>query len=122
MIPQFPKPGQVKKVRPTVRVFRDGREVCSDTKAGWDEYNLRKRIMWERQGRRCCLENICPYCPGNLHWSDTSFDHSSGRGHGGGKRDDRIEVDGKPINGCCHHFCNAWKGSRQISYNEEEGG
>jgi hypothetical protein len=121
-IPLFPKPGQIKKPKPAVKVFPGGREVCADTPAGWVEYVKRKKDMWIRQGKRCCLEGICPICPGNLVWADTSFDHEAGRGQNGSKRDDRIEVDGKWINGCCHHFCNAWKASRVIHYNEEDGG
>lgn len=125
---QFPKPGQVKKVQLAVKVFADGREVCNDKfKEGREEYVKRKRDMWERQGRRCCLEGKCPTCPGKLLWTDTTFEHEAGRGMGGSKRDDRIEVLGKDgkmrwINGAAHHFCNAWKMSRSIQYNEREGG
>jgi hypothetical protein len=123
MIPLYPKPSQIKKPpRPAVRIFADGREVCTDTPQGWVEYVKRKKEMWIRQGKICCLAGICPTCPGKLNWADTSFDHEAGRGAGGSKRDDRIEVDGKKINGCCHHWCNAWKASRVIHYNEEDGG
>ena len=109
----FPKPKSPPK--PAVKVFRDGREVCNlETKEGKEEYDRRKRAMWERQNKRCCLEGKCPGCPGRLRWEDASFEHEAGRG--GGKRDDRILVDGKWQNGVCHHWCNRWKGSRRIEY------
>ena len=38
-----------------VRVYRDGREVCQDSKAGWLEYKRRVKVMLQRQGGRCCL-------------------------------------------------------------------
>jgi hypothetical protein len=38
-----------------VRVYRsDGREVCQDNAAGWREYKRRVKVMWLRQGGRCC--------------------------------------------------------------------
>lgn len=127
----FPKPKNPPK--PVFKVFRDGREVCSDTKAGRDEYDRRKRVMWERQKRRCCLEGKAPGCPGRLRWEESSFEHEAGRGSGGSKRDDRIEVplldenrnpiideNGTPKmkrqNGAAHHFCNSWKASRKVDY------
>ena len=47
------------------------------------------------------------------------FDHSNGRGLGGssggaGKRDDRILIDGKPVNCAACPYCNAEKGSRRL--------
>jgi hypothetical protein len=111
----FPKPKKPSK--PTVRVFRDGREVCNLlVKAGKDEYNRRMRVMWERQKRRCCLEGIIEGCTGYLKWEEATFEHQNGRGHGGGSRDDRIEIDGKPVNGVAHPRCNIAKGSRRIDY------
>jgi hypothetical protein len=102
-------------------IFRypDGREVCQITsKLGMDEYMRRKRVMWERQGRMCCLYGHLADCPGRLNWADTTFDHEVPRGHGGGARDDRIEVDGKWMNGAAHWRCNDAKGSRRIHYND----
>lgn len=118
-LPEFPKPRDIKNEPVAVRVMKDGREVCNLlTKAGRDEYERRKRAMWERQGKRCCLEGHIEGCPGVLNWKDTVFEHEEGRGHGGGHRDDRIEVDGKRINGAAHATCNSKKASRRINYND----
>ena len=116
MIPAFPKPSQVKKKPEAVRIMKDGREICRlNIKAGMDEYVRRKRAMWERQNKRCCLEGLIPDCPGKLRWEDATFEHSEGRGHGGGHRDDRILVDGSPQNGVSHPHCNVAKASRRLS-------
>lgn len=105
----------------------DGREICNLlTKAGRDEYEGRKRAMWERQKRRCCLEKFCPGCPGRLRWQDAVFEHQEGRGMNGGHRDDRIERpdartgERKPYNGVAHPQCNLWKASRRIDYNDRD--
>lgn len=122
MLPAFPKPGQIKKPPTVVYVYADGREVCNTKcREGQEEYVRRKRVMWDRQNKICCLYRICPTCTGRVRWVDSTFEHEAGRGAGGSKRDDRIEVDGKPVNGCAHHWCNAWKGSRPMIYHEEEG-
>ena len=122
MIPAFPKPSQVKKKPEAVRVYRDGREVCNlNCKAGMDEYINRKRKMWERDNKRCCLESLIPTCPGKLRWDEATFEHDEGRGHDGGHRDDRIEKPNpetgkmEPINGVSHPQCNIAKGSRRRS-------
>jgi hypothetical protein len=105
MIPAFPKPSQIRKTPEAVKTFRDGREVCNLLcKAGRDEYERRKRVMWERQARKCCL------CGFKLAWSEAMFEHWDGRGHGGGHRDDRIEKDGLAYNGVAHPKCNSLKG------------
>lgn len=123
MLPAFPKPGQIKRPAEPVKVFADGREVCEcKTEAGREEYKRRKRLMWERQNKRCILEGICPTCPGKLRWGEATFEHEKGRGSGGSKRDDRIEINGKRTNGVAHIQCNGWKASRSIQYSEEEGG
>lgn len=115
----FPKPKDVKKQPQAVRTFKDGREKCNHlTKAGRDEYERRKRAMWERQEKICCLYGHIPGCPGKLNWSDTVFEHEDGRGHGGGHVDDRIEVDGKWQNGAAHAWCNSKKASVRINYND----
>jgi len=113
------------KAKPAVRVFRDGREWCNLlTKEGRDEYARRKRLMWERQGKRCCLEFWVSGCPGRLALADAVFEHQAGRGSGGGHRDDRIEkLDPKtgkmmPFNGVAHAWCNNVKGSRKMDYLE----
>lgn len=102
-----------------VRILRDGREICNLlTKAGRDEYARRVRAMWERQGRRCCLEGWVKDCPGYLKISAAVFEHQDGRGMMGGKRDDRIEKNGKPYNGAAHAWCNSKKGSVRMSYHD----
>lgn len=118
----WPKPKDQKKNPPVaVRIFADGREVCNLLiKAGKDLYMDRIRQMWERQDRRCCLEVLVKDCPGYLRISEATFDHDEGRGHGGGHRDDRIEIpDGKggmkKINGAAHPECNIAKGSVRLS-------
>ena len=53
----FPKPGATRKAVQPVRTYRDGREVIrTSTRVGRELYELRKRIMWERQGRMCGLQ------------------------------------------------------------------
>ena len=109
MIPQFPKPCQMKKPKPAVKVFRDGREQCTDTKPGRDEYQRRKRVAWEEQ------KGICPLCKLKLPWGESSIDHKLPRGMGAGRRDDRqgnIQA--------VHWWCNSAKGSKR--YSEEDGG
>jgi len=105
--------------------YEDGREVCNLlTKAGRDEYARRKRVMWLRQGKRCCLEGWAKDCPGALKWAEALFEHQDGRGMDGGKRDDRIEKPNRktgkmePYNGVAHAWCNGKKGSVRINYHE----
>ena len=119
----FPKPKDVKKPKPAIRIFADGREVCDlTTKAGSDEYHRRKWEMRTRQNNRCCLEGHVEGCSGFLAKVDTTFEHEDGRT--GGKRDDRIErlnpKTGKMewINGAAHFWCNTRKGSRRVNYND----
>jgi hypothetical protein len=97
--------------------FSDGREVCDLlTKAGRDEYQRRKRRMWERQKRRCCLEGYLAGCRGTLRWTEAVFEHQDGRGMDGAHRDDRTEREGRPYNGAAHSWCNYLKSSRRIDY------
>lgn len=107
-----------------IKIYPDGREVCNlRTTEGMDEYLRRKRVMWERQGRRCCLEHVVAGCRGKLAWKDAMFEHEEGRGFDGAHRDDRIErmnpATGKmePVNGVAHAWCNSLKGSTRIKYN-----
>jgi hypothetical protein len=117
-LPLFPKPHQVKKPPVTVRVFKDGRENCNLLiKSGRHEYQQRKRTMWERQARVCCYYGYLECCPGKLNWSDTVFAHETPRGYGGSTRDDRIEIDGRRVNGAAHAQCNVAAGSRRIPFN-----
>jgi hypothetical protein len=99
----------------------DGKEVCDLTsKKGRDEYELRKSQMHERQALICCLYGHCPTCPGRLRRAEAMFEHEDGRG--AGRQDDRTEKTVKGvtvwINGVAHPYCNSWKGSRRIPYNE----
>ena len=117
VIPAFPKPSQIRKQKPAVKVMPDGREILDlKTKAGADEYQRRKQVMWERQDKRCALQ-ITPQCKarqGRWPFNETQFDHE--RGRGGGKQDDRIEVGGIAQNATVCAFCNSLKGSRRIPY------
>lgn len=92
-----------------VRTMKDGREICQQqAKAGADEYRLRRMLMRDRQH---CL---CALCGLWMTEELTTFDHE--RGRGGGKRDDRILIDGRWHNAAVHFACNSDKGSRQIPY------
>lgn len=106
-----------KPPKPAVKIYPDGREVCSETKAGKDEYHRRKRVMWERQDKQCGLQ-ISPQCPKRMPLSMATFDHTDPRGMGGARRDDRIEVDGKPQNMAVCCWCNSKKGSRRMKEGE----
>lgn len=107
-LPMFPKPSQIKKAPEAVRVFRDNREVCNLLcKSGRDEYERRKRLMWERQLKTCIL------CSQPLAWKDTTFEHQDGRGFGGGHRNDAVTKNGAPYNGVSHGWCNAKRGSKR---------
>jgi hypothetical protein len=120
----FPKPGATRKVVQPVRTYRDGREVIrTSTRAGRALYELRKRIMRERQCRMCGLQ-ISKKCLKNLTLRVAQFDHSNGRGLGGssggaGKRDDRIFIDGKPVNCAACPYCNTEKGSQRLDRFQE---
>jgi hypothetical protein len=103
---------------PPVVVYPDGREVCSDTPEGRNEYWERTKQMANRQGWICacgCGDRLdfteSPFREGNL-----SFDHQNGRGRS--RRDDRIEIDGRWHNACLKYICNQLKGSRRIPYAE----
>jgi hypothetical protein len=114
VIPAFPKPGQIKKPLEAFKTFPDGREVCNDNKAGKDEYKRRRRVMWERQGKTCGLQ-IAPQCMKRLPWEYATFEHQDGRGYAGSKRDDRVEIDGKPYNLVACPWCQSMKGSRSLN-------
>lgn len=104
--------------KPAVIVYPDGREQCNLVKReGLNLYNQRIAKMVKRKHGRCCLEGICPVCPGRLSLIEATFEHEDGRTSG--HRDDRIELpDGTWINGAAHRRCNQWKGSRYIPYND----
>lgn len=118
----FPKPKDAKKpFQEAFITYPNGREVCftvgsvKQSLKGRKEYRRRIRAMWERQNGICCLFGIAPDCPGSLALEEATFEHEAGRS--AGRRDDRIEVDGKCINGAAHLRCNNWKGSGRIKYN-----
>jgi hypothetical protein len=80
--------------------------------------------MWERQGGMCGLQ-VSRKCIKKLPLRLAHFEHSDGRGLGGssggaGKRDDRILIDGKPLNCAACFYCNAEKGSRRLDVFEKE--
>ena len=121
-IPAFPKPAQIKRQIPHVKIMPDGREILqtrmthSSGAEGRAEYKRRVRLMWERQDKMCCLFGFIPECPGRLDLRVATFEHENCRG--GGKRDDRISLpNGDWINGAAHAACNGLKGSRRIAYN-----
>jgi hypothetical protein len=88
-----------------VRRYRDGREVCVDSPAGWREYKRRVEVMVLRQNHRCCL------CNRKLGVSNATFEHQRRRGMGAAWRDDRIVDEvGSPKNGAAHWVCNSEKG------------
>jgi hypothetical protein len=114
----FLKPKDQKLTIPTVHVYADGREECNYLVAGRAEYGRRITLMLDRQNGICCLHGHAPMCPGQLRRQGATFEHQHGRGHGGGKHDDRTELpDGTWVNGAAHWECNNWKGSRYIDYN-----
>ena len=87
-----------------VRLYRDGREVCVNSPAGWREYKRRVSVMLQRQGRRCCL------CNRPLALANATFEHQRRRGMGAAWRDDRISRDGQDWNGAAHWVCNGERG------------
>lgn len=94
-----------------LKVFPDGREVCTDTPQGWALYKDRIRQMVEWQNGLCCL------CAKPLRVVAATFEHEAGRGFNGAHRDDRIlDNEGRPINGAAHFSCNNSKGSRRVQY------
>ena len=125
-LPMFPKPKDIKKEPVAVKVFPSGREVCNQLyREGRDEYARRKRVMWERQDRKCGLQ-ISPQCKqhnGRWPFDEIQFGHEVSRG--GGKQDDRIEVldletgKMKRQNRALCSWCNSLQGSRPMSDFEE---
>lgn len=97
-----PKPAARK--RELVKVFPDGREVCPGV--GNREYINRREAMVIRQ------DGICAICETPMTFP--TFDHEHSRG--GGKRDDRIEIDGQWHNAAVHFECNTRKGSRRYHW------
>ena len=80
------------------------------TREGRLLYKQRTEAMWRRQ------HFVCQVCKQPLARVEATYDHEFGRGMNGGHRDDRIEIDGKPINASVHWACNVEKGSRRGYY------
>lgn len=103
------KRSPIRKAREAVRVYANGREVCTETAAGKREYARRTAEMAARQGGMCAL------C-GQMMVA-ASFEHEAGRGMGGGHRDDRTQFpDGRWMNAATHPACNSRKGSRRFHW------
>jgi hypothetical protein len=106
----FPKPSKPRS--PKLRDYPGGRQVCNlKTYYGRLEYLNRRNAMAIRQGGRCAL------CGLPMTATDPpTFDHQHGRGMGGSRRDDRIEINGQRFNAAVHMSCNIEKGSRVVEY------
>lgn len=79
------KPKQITCHVAAVRVYPDGREVCTDTPDGRSVYSMRRHLAWEMQDRRCAI------CQRTLRFVDAVTDHIQPRGMDAGRRDDRQE-------------------------------
>lgn len=126
-VPAFPKPKDTPRVEtenPAFRTLRDKREVCrtglnDGTLEGRREYKRRVAAMLRRQNGICCLAVHLGCCAGPLKIEDATFEHEAGRGMGGSKRDDRIELpDGRWINGAACYRGNQMKGGNKLRYND----
>jgi hypothetical protein len=106
----FPKPSQIRRHHEAVIKMAGGREVCSNSKAGQDEYRRRTADMYERDNGICCI------CDQPIDAQEyPTFQHTNGRGMGGSRRDDRIQY-----NGVAHWKCNSELGSRHQAENGGE--
>lgn len=85
------------------RTMPDGREICSKTLAGREEYRRRTVRVWERE------KGICGWCIKPVSKDEATADHIITKGHGGGKHDDR-EENLRPA----HWLCNGERGSSPI--------
>ena len=96
----------------SLKIYSDGREVCRNNAAGKREYASRREQMYDRDHGICCI------CKRKI-WlrSEATFEHTEGRGLGGGHRDDRpsyVNAQGKMIrNGVAHFNCNGMKGGKR---------
>lgn len=88
-----------------IRTYPSGREVCTNTKEGREEYRRRREQMYWRDKGECC---ICGEKIATLR--EATFEHTNGRGMGGSRRDDRIEH-----NGVAHFMCNVKKGGSRLN-------
>ena len=92
-----------------VKVYPDGREVCSGTPEGMDVYCLRRIEMWERQSSTCAI------CGEWLSSTCITFDHEDGR-TSGHKNEKLWRDDGRPMNAAVHLYCNIQRGSKRTPY------
>jgi hypothetical protein len=125
--PAFPKPKDTPPIEMENRAFitkPDGRQICRNhplagTSEGRAEYKRRITAMLERQNGICCLAVHLNCCAGPLSRKDASFEHEHGRGMGGLRRDDRIELpNGDWINGAACVNGNSLKGGNRLRYNK----
>jgi hypothetical protein len=86
--PEFSQHSETLLDGAVIRYHDSGREVCTDSKAGWIEYKRRVKVMLQRQGHCCCL------CNRPLALGNATFEHQRRRGMGAAWRDDRITKDG----------------------------
>lgn len=92
-----------------VITYPDGRERClMATVAGRLEYERRRLEMERRQGWIDPISGDWLYAP--------EFDHQSGRGANGARRDDRIVIDGEWHNAALNSNTNARKGSKRYEW------
>lgn len=99
-----------------IKVYPDGREVADRA-----ECQRRTVLMWQRQNGMCCyqLTQECRKYP-YISLAHAVFAHEHCRGMGGGKRDDRIEVNGQRQNGASCWACNSFVGSRNVPMHKGE--
>ncbi len=97
---------------PGVLRYPDGREECMDNAAGNREYKDRTVRMTIRQGFRCAG------CEAKLVGLLT-FGHQCSRG--GGRREDRIEIDEKWHNAALCGKCNSSQGSQRYEWDYSTG-
>jgi hypothetical protein len=79
------KPSAKRRSKEAVRIV-GGREICSQTPAGREEYKRRRAERWVLDNGICCL------CGRFIPLSIATTEHPGGRGMGGSKRDDRVEA------------------------------
>jgi 5-methylcytosine-specific restriction endonuclease McrA len=91
-------------MKPAVKIFPDGREVCQDSAAGKREYYRRADEVWERYGKCCWL------CGKSLDRGAMAVDHIRPKGTNSAWRDDRAFN----IAPACYP-CNSRRGSRRMA-------
>jgi|SRR6185312_7021382 len=99
---------EIVRVVEWIKKYDDGREVLNmETAEGLAEYKQRTYEMAKRQDFFCGCG-----CGQVLNVWNMTFDHESGRGLGGSRRDDRISLpNGELLNRALTYECNRRKGS-----------